>query len=32
MSDLKGALADVLLENRLLKKTYGPSPLQGGSF
>ena len=29
MSDLKEAFADVLLENRLLKKTYGPSPLQG---
>ena len=29
---LKEALAEVTLENRLLKKTYGPSPLQGGSF
>ena len=31
-SDLKEALAETLLKNRLLKKTYGPSPLQGGSF
>ena len=30
-SDLKEALAETLLENRLLKKTYGPSRLQGVS-